>query len=66
MRNAFIVTQGPMENTIEDFWEMIWEYKSHAIVMLTPLKENEKVRITQPTMEYYISSAYDSFIPLKF
>ena len=47
MRNAFIVTQGPMENTIEDFWEMIWEYKSHAIVMLTPLKENEKVRTTQ-------------------
>ena len=55
MRNAFIVTQGPLENTIEDFWEMIWEYKSHAIVMLTPLKENEKVRNTCQTTDCYSS-----------
>lgn len=58
MRNAFIVTQGPLENTIEDFWEMIWEYKSHAIVMLTPLKENEKVRTTQPDNGILQQSTY--------
>ena len=64
MRNAFIVTQGPLENTIEDFWEMIWEYKSHAIVMLTPLEENEKVIITQP--DNGILQYSTSQVPIQF
>ena len=42
-RVAFIVTQAPMENTIGDFWRMIWEQKSAAIVMLTELEEGGKV-----------------------
>ena len=42
-RNAFIVTQAPMENTTGDFWRMIWETKSAAIVMLTELVEGDKV-----------------------
>ena len=64
MRNAFIVTQGPLENTIEDFWEMIWEYKSHTIVMLTPLEENEKVIITQP--DNGILQYSTSQVPIQF
>ena len=32
-----------MENTIGDFWRMIWEQKSAAIVMLTELEEGGKV-----------------------
>ena len=31
-----------MENTIGDFWRMIWEQKSAAIVMLTELEEGGK------------------------
>ena len=41
-QNLFIATQGPKENTIEDFWTMVWELKSKVIVMLCNLIENEK------------------------
>ena len=32
-----------MESTSVDFWRMIWENQSHAIVMLGQLKENGEV-----------------------
>ena len=43
MPRKFIATQGPRENTIKDFWMMVWQQKSSVIVMLTGLKEKEKV-----------------------
>ena len=38
----YIATQGPLENTIEDFWRMVWEYHCSTIVMLTRCTENLK------------------------
>ncbi|CAG8543580.1 10420_t:CDS:1 [Ambispora gerdemannii] len=36
----YIATQGTLQETIDDFWLMVWEQNSRIIVMLT--KENEK------------------------
>src|SRR5260221_13780939 len=41
--NRYIATQGPLLNTISDFWKMIWQTDSHQIVMLTNLDEGGKV-----------------------
>ncbi|KAL3867101.1 hypothetical protein ACJMK2_044332 [Sinanodonta woodiana] len=35
--SAYIATQAPMVNTVEDFWRMVWEQQSRAILMLTPM-----------------------------
>ena len=42
-RGAFLATQAPMKETVEDFWHMIWETQSKAIVMLCNLEEEGKV-----------------------
>ncbi|XP_074126649.1 receptor-type tyrosine-protein phosphatase R isoform X2 [Sminthopsis crassicaudata] len=46
---AFIATQGPMINTVNDFWHMVWQEDSPVIVMITKLKEkNEKCVLYWP------------------
>ncbi|XP_006812233.1 tyrosine-protein phosphatase non-receptor type 5-like [Saccoglossus kowalevskii] len=42
--SAFIATQGPMAHTINDFWRMIWFTNAPIIVMITKLKERNKVK----------------------
>ena len=43
--NAYIAAQGPMPNTISDFWRMVWEYKLVTVVMLTKCTEAGKVSV---------------------
>ncbi|XP_070577149.1 receptor-type tyrosine-protein phosphatase beta-like [Ptychodera flava] len=40
----FIATQGPMPETKDDFWRMIWEYNVKTIVMVTQCTERGKVK----------------------
>jgi len=37
-----IASQGPKENEVHDFWQMIWEKDCSLIVMLTNLYEDDK------------------------
>lgn len=41
----YVVTQGCLYNTINDFWKMIWQEDSRVIVMITKLFEKSKVCI---------------------
>ena len=34
---------GPMKQTVDDFWRMVWEYKVQGIVTLTKCVEMGKV-----------------------
>ena len=40
---TYLATQGPLPNTINDFWLMVWQERSQLILMIT--HEEEKGRV---------------------
>lgn len=52
--NAYIVTQGPTEETVNEFWKMVWQENVIVIIMLTKTFDFTKVMCVQywpPNME---------------
>ncbi|KAL6740215.1 hypothetical protein Aduo_013592 [Ancylostoma duodenale] len=54
----FICTQGPMSNTISDFWHMILQEDCRTIIMLCCLEEDKK----QKCARYYPSKTSKPFL----
>ncbi|XP_071820268.1 receptor-type tyrosine-protein phosphatase H-like isoform X5 [Apostichopus japonicus] len=43
----YIACQGPLQNTEEDMWRMVWEQGASLIVMVTQLMEGNKIKCHQ-------------------
>ncbi|XP_011495161.1 PREDICTED: tyrosine-protein phosphatase non-receptor type 2 isoform X2 [Ceratosolen solmsi marchali] len=46
-QRQYILTQGPLPNTISHFWLMVWEQNSKAIIMLNKVIEKNQVKCHQ-------------------
>eukprot|EP00731_Ephydatia_muelleri_P018727 Em0011g767a len=46
-QNIYISTQGPTDETVNDFWRMVWEKRLGTIVMLTRCIENGREKCAQ-------------------
>ena len=52
---------GPLPKTLVDFWRLVWQEKPHVIVMVTNLKEGNKIKCQQ----YWPNSGTKSFGPFQ-
>uniref|UniRef100_A0A3P8SD43 Receptor-type tyrosine-protein phosphatase C n=2 Tax=Amphiprion percula TaxID=161767 RepID=A0A3P8SD43_AMPPE len=43
----YIAAQGPKDETVSDFWRMIWEQQASIIVMVTRCEEGNRVKCAQ-------------------
>lgn len=53
---VFIATQGCLQNTVVDFWKMVYQENTHVIVMTT--KEVERGRVRQSSNMVLILQHY--------
>eukprot|EP00049_Salpingoeca_infusionum_P012780 m.237413 g.237413 ORF g.237413 m.237413 type:complete len:385 (+) comp15269_c0_seq2:1230-2384(+) len=52
----YIASMGPLDNTIEAFWRMVWMADSPAVVMTTPMSESGVIKCARywPTVRYNV------------
>ncbi|KAL7669049.1 hypothetical protein ACOME3_009720 [Neoechinorhynchus agilis] len=62
--HEYINTQGPMDSTLVDFWQMIWEQQVRVIVMVTKTIERGVLKCSQywPLMANESEQYGDSFV----
>ncbi|CAH8654640.1 unnamed protein product [Dicrocoelium dendriticum] len=41
---AYLLAQGPLDNTRRDFWLAVWEHRVPVVVMLTKIVEGQRVK----------------------
>ncbi|UJR24598.1 hypothetical protein I4U23_005973 [Adineta vaga] len=52
-KKQYIACQGPMRNTCEDFWDMIYQYRVSKIVMLTHYDQPNKTECKPKCFPYF-------------
>jgi len=45
--NRYVASQGPLPNTVTDFWTMVWEQQATFVVMLTTVVERGRPKCHQ-------------------
>ncbi|XP_068539630.1 tyrosine-protein phosphatase non-receptor type 5 isoform X2 [Anas acuta] len=64
VEKVYIATQGPIVNTVSDFWRMVWQERSPIIVMITNIEEmNEKGEEVRNLKHYWYTSWPDQKTP---
>ncbi|TRY56491.1 hypothetical protein DNTS_008781 [Danionella cerebrum] len=64
-KDYFIATQGPLSQTVDDFWRMAWEWKCHSIVMLTELQERDQEKQTRLVRHFHFHGWPEIGIPAE-
>ena len=54
----YIMTQHPTSQTVLDFWQMIWDHNAQAVVILTPLDDNQGLPQFWPTQDEDLDSEH--------